>query len=352
MRWIRPTCWLVALLVVLVLGYMAPWTDDWREAGPLLLVLILALVALLVEIAALVRASGAPAQERLPRYAPPADGAVGIVPLAGVVSESNPHDPRFRRFLTVETSESFPGSAPPESRAAPALVGRVVLVSLFVGRNGEVWSETEVARAHGALVRAAAWIEREAIRWNAPVNLDLAETYFVVEDDESEDVEIGFYPKGDDVQPFEADAVTKALRCTSRAAGQLGFHDAAALFAAINGRFQADTRVWLLHPREAGHSLAVPLDETPLAGVSLAVCYAREASFPEPLVSPPFTDPVTIVHELLHLFGASDKYGVPLRSFPPRSVTNREVMRLDESSLLRLRIDSLTAEEIGWSARD
>jgi hypothetical protein len=28
----------------------------------------------------------------------------------------------------------------------------------------------------------------------------------------------------------------------------------------------------------------------------------------EPLIGPPYTDPVTIVHELLHLFGATDKY--------------------------------------------
>jgi len=85
-----------------------------------------------------------------------------------------------------------------------------------------------------------------------------------------------------------------------------------------------------------------------VAGVSLAVCYARDENFPEPLDGPPFTDPVTIVHEVLHLFGASDKYGVPLRSFAPKSVTNREVMRLDENSLIRLRIDPLTAREIGW----
>ena len=81
-----------------------------------------------------------------------------------------------------------------------------------------------------------------------------------------------------------------------------------------------------------------------------AVSYAREANFPEPLRHPPYTDPVTIVHELLHLFGASDKYGVSLRSFPPKSVTTREIMRLDEPSLSRSRIDPLTAAEIGWAS--
>jgi hypothetical protein len=231
----------------------------------------------------------------------------------------------------------------------PPLLGRVVLISVFIGRNGLAWSDGEIARAHAAILRAATWIEREAMRWNSAVNLDLAETYFVVDDLEAHEVEIGFFFKGEEMQPFETDAVTRALTSASRAARQMGFPDAAALFAEINSRVPADAHVWLLHPREAGHSLAVPLDETMLAGVSLAVCYAREANFAEPLDGPPFTDPVTVVHELLHLFGASDKYGVPVRSFPQRSVTHRDIMRLDETSLLRLRIDPLTAREIGWA---
>jgi hypothetical protein len=348
LRRLRTSCWVAALIAVAVVGYMVPWTDDWRQAGPLVLLLTVAMVALIVEIVALARASRGPDRPQFAEDPRPADGAVGIVPVAAVLSEPNPHDPRFRRFVALEPGASFADSPLPGTRLTPPLLGRVVLLSVFIGRDGKPWSDAEIARAHAALVRAAGWIENEAIRWNTPVNLDVAETYFVASDDATEDVEIGFYPKGDDLQPFETHAVTKVLASASRAAWQLGFHDAAALIAQVNPRVVADTRVWLLHPRQAGHSLAVPLDDTPLAGVSLAVCYAREANFPEPLGTPPFTDPVTLVHELLHLFGATDKYAVPLRSFPPKSVTSREIMRLDETSLLRLRIDPLTAQEIGW----
>jgi hypothetical protein len=350
MRWSRPIGWVAAMIVVAVSGYAVPWSPDWREAGPLALLLILAVVALVVEIVALARARREPARPQIAEDARPADGAVGIVRMAGVQSEANTHDHRFRRFVALEPGVSFANSGLSRTRSAPPLLGRVVLISVFIGRDGEGWSDVEIARAHAALVRAAGWIENEAIRWNTPVNLDIAETYLAVNDDADEDVEIGFSPKGDDFQPFEAHAVTKVLASASRAARQFGFPDAVAMIAEVNPRLAADTRVWLLHPRQAGHSLAVPLDDTPLAGVSLAVCYAREASFPEPLGTPPFTDPVTIVHELLHLFGATDKYAVPLRSFPPRSVTHREIMRLDETSLLRLRIDPLTAREIGWLA--
>jgi hypothetical protein len=131
-------------------------------------------------------------------------------------------------------------------------------------------------------------------------------------------------------------------------AASLGSRDAADLFARINARVAADVHVWLLHPRRAGRSFAVPIHQSPLAGVGLALCYARESSFPEVLDGTPYTDPVTVVHELLHLFGATDKYGVSLQSFPPHSVTSREVMLLYESSLSRLRVDPQTAAEIGW----
>ena len=59
---------------------------------------------------------------------------------------------------------------------------------------------------------------------------------------------------------------------------------------------------------------------------------------------------MTVVHELFHLFGASDKYGIPLRSFPPKSVTDRDVMRLDSETLSRLRVDPATAAEVGWAS--
>jgi hypothetical protein len=228
------------------------------------------------------------------------------------------------------------------------MLGRVVLISIFLGRDGKGWSDAEIAEAHDALRRAGGWIEREAIRWGAPVNIDLADTYFVAEDDATDDVEVTFIPQGEQVQPLEGQAALKALTATTRAAGRLGFRDAVDLIARINPRVEADARVWLLHPRRAGCSLAVPLDATELAGVSLAVCYAREANFPEPLTRPPRPDPVTFVHETLHLFGAEDKYGLPLRSFPPGSVTARDIMRLNDMPLARYQIDPLTASEIGW----
>ena len=92
----------------------------------------------------------------------------------------------------------------------------------------------------------------------------------------------------------------------------------------------------------------MPREDSLLPGVSLAVCYPRESSFPELLDGTARPSAVTIVHELLHLFGATDKYGRSLRDFAPKTVSSHEVMRLSETRLSRLRIDPYTAAEIGW----
>ncbi len=83
------------------------------------------------------------------------------------------------------------------------MLGRVVVVSLFVGRDGRGWTERETADAHDTLLRAGAWIENEAIRHGAAVNIELADTYFVFDDAAPDDVAIAFHPEGNDVGPAE-----------------------------------------------------------------------------------------------------------------------------------------------------
>ncbi|MBX6312072.1 MAG: hypothetical protein IRY99_04000, partial [Isosphaeraceae bacterium] len=282
-----------------------------------------------------------------PPGARPADGRVEIIPIAGVRVAPNTVDARFGRFQGLDP---FPaGATIQRNPARPPLLGRVVLLSVFIGKDGRGWSDEEIAQAHKALIRAGEWIEREAMRWGAPVNLALADTDFVAEDEVCEEVAIGFVAEWDHYAPAEEGAIPKALASASRAARRLGFADVADLITRIDPRVAADVRVWLLHLRRGGQSIAVSEDESGLPGVNLAVCYAREAKLPEPLRDPPFSDPVTFVHEILHLFGASDKYGPPLHAFPPKLVTERDVMRLDVEVLSRLRVDPLTAAEIGWT---
>ena len=339
--------WMVGLTLAFALGWAIQWHEDWREFGPLLVVLFAATLGLGLEIWQLVRG-----KRPLPE-ADPADGEVEIVPIRGVRGQINPSDPKFQRFMEVEPDEARLRSRP---QSTPPLRGRIAVLSIFIGSDGQAWSDEEIVRTHSSLIRAGVWIEREAVRWNAPVNLVLAQTYFVADagsgygvDSKSQEIEIGFVSRGESLDLQELDALPRVFRVAGQGAETLGYHDVVELIEAISPRVDADTRVWVLHLRRAGRSWAVPRDVIESMGVKLAVCYARTTNFTEPLQRrTPFSDPVTIAHELLHLFGATDKYGSSLRSFPKGSVTSREIMRLDEQSLFRLRVDPLTAREIGW----
>ncbi len=282
----------------------------------------------------------------------PAPSPVRIVPLSSVKSVANFRDRRFQRFEScVEPAEIVPPAlraARGARRQTPELRGNWVMVSMFVGCDGRPWSESEIAGRLDSLLHAGRWVAGQANRYKTPLALGLCDTYCAVEDDTADPVAVGFAPEGDEVGPAEADQATRALIAMSRGARQLGCRDATDLVQRIAARLPGSRCAWFLHIRRGGRSLAIAHDITELQGVCLAVCYAREASFTEPVVKAPGPDPVTFVHEFLHLFGATDKYGVPLRAFPRATVTAGDVMRLDRTRLARLQIDPLTAAEIGW----
>lgn len=286
-----------------------------------------------------------------------ADLTVDLAVLRGARSVPNPIDSRFGRFLGLDEEVSRSprrgglSDLDPDGRDSPPLLGRVALASLYLGADGTTWSSEEIVASLESLFRAGRWLEREALAWKVPVNVELLSTYFEVEGDADETVAIGYQAEGEDVGPMERDADLKALYAVTKAARKLGFDDAYAMAREVEERIEADSVIWLVHLRRRGRSHALPREHTwssGLPGLSLAICYARESSFPEPLDGAGRTDPVTVVHESLHLFGATDKYGRSLRSYAPRAVTGREVMRLSESRLSRLRIDLQTAKEIGW----
>ena len=337
--------WGIGLLAYLaIIGIFVSNPFGLSLIGPLFL-LSLALFALVAEVCCHFFPS-------LPVNAPdgcPTDGVVDVVRMALVDGTINPLAPRFLEFRGVidgVSAENRPTFLP---KARPEMIGRVAFISLFIGRDGVGWSDDEIANGLRSLDRAGTWIEKEAMRRQAKVNIDLADTYFRVLDDEPDEVEVSFVPEGDDFSPMEAMASMKAVSQASRAAMLLGFLDVVDLMSSINPRVEADERIWLLHIRRKGRSLALPVGESDIDGVGLAICFSQEASFPESLQGPGRVDPVTIVHEILHLFGASDKYNRPIRSFPSGLVTYSDIMRLEYRRLSDMLIDDLTAIEIGWN---
>ncbi len=278
----------------------------------------------------------------------PADGVVPVVPLDGALGTVNAARPGLLAFRSI-------ASVPPISLRLRSRVegrplkGRIGVFSVFVGRDRASWDDREIAEAYDSLERMGRWLEREAGRWSIALNVELIGTYFVADDPlEAEEVEIA-----NALDPFEtildeADSDVKGIASASRAAAQLGFADLAALIDEVDPRVDHDATLWIIHLLRSGRSSAITADLFDYPGVGVALCYARESACSGPLAGLPYVDPVTLAHEMLHLFGAKDKYGTALKSFPADSVSSRDVMRLSRSRLGQLRVDPLTASEIGW----
>ncbi len=321
--------------------------------------LVFGLTVLVFELVSLVRSPGTgltslPIAPQASASRRPAADTVKIIPVRGVETTPNLRTQKFHRYerrVPIDSADvaDLPGHKWSIGRSSPALRGRWVIVSIFAGCDGRPWLDSEIAGRLDSLLYAQRWTTAEARRWGAKLELAILETYFSIQADTVEEVEIGFAPAGNEIAPAEARAISRALAMMSQGAHQLGFRDGPDLVLDIESRLSGWHCSWMLHVRRAGPSMAIPLDLTELDGVSLAVCHAREASFTEPIVKLPAPDPVTFVHELLHLHGASDKYGVPLESFPPGIVSTYDVMRLDRNRLSELRVDPLTAAEIGWT---
>jgi hypothetical protein len=285
--------------------------------------------------------------ESAPLDARPPDGVVPIVGLKGVLGTPNAVNPAILAYVGEDpVTGSHPIALP--TRGTGSLLGRVGVFSLFVGRDGSSWSPSEVAEAYKSLGKMGRWVEREATRWGAPVNIELIDIYFQGDDFAQETVVLA-----PTLDPFrnvvdEADADVLGIASASRAAAQLGFADLGDLIGSIDLRADHDLTVWFVHLLRAGRSSAIGSDQFEFPGVGIALCYARDSASSEPLGGRPYVDPTTLAHEFLHLFSATDKYGTPLASFPPGSVSPQDIMRLGVERLSQLRIDPLTAAEIGW----
>ncbi|WP_337174347.1 hypothetical protein [Paludisphaera sp.] len=314
--------------------------------GALVVAIIASIIVAIERLRRAARVAANARRSRTPIENPPA----GIVELPFERTEANPDNPRHSRYVGPFRDEDRTPDRPgmPWRRTpCPPLRGRVVLVSLFVGADGRGWSDAEVARHLASLGRAARWMEEEAGRYGVEAGVGIADVYFAVEGETAEEVDILVAQSGGEVGLFEANMGVRAITLMSRAAAALGFRDAVDFVQEVAARLPGATVAWLLHLRLAGRSYAVPLDHTDLEGISLAFCHARQANFTEPLIRPPAPRAAVMAHEVLHLFGAQDKYGWPLSHFRG-GVTHSDVMRLESERLSDLSVDPLTASELGW----
>jgi hypothetical protein len=275
-------------------------------------------------------------------------GGGRIAPVEGVQRKPNKARPSFGRFVRFSSQPDHASETRASSSPASSFTGRVVLVSFFLGKRGKRWDDQEVSRVLASLDRASSWMEKEAARWSADLAIALADTYFEAADATDRDVEIEVVTETYQMGLFEAHSVEKTLASVTRASATLGFEGVADWLDRTGARVDADHVVWLIHPREAGRSHAMPQERSLLEGARVAICYGQEADFPAPAKGPVSGDSVTIAHEILHLFGATDKYDTGLDTFPRGTVSPQDIMRLEQESLARLRVDQLSATELGW----
>jgi hypothetical protein len=327
---------------------------------PIVLWLLALGIGLLFLVRELIRLSGSirairPQRRPAPRdldQIPETDRGIRLLPMQDVVAAPNRWNADFRSFqariLTADEPAPIPRFGP--ERAAPwRLLDHVAVISLFIGRDGRYWSDREIAQQLEAVRSAAHWTQQQASRWRVSLRLDLADTYFTtLLDDDPGPEGIALLPEGSRMGLFDSSVKSFGPALMSRAAATVGFQDAVDLATRVNDRLAARQHVWLIHLRCRGRSYAVPVDLTPLDGLCVAVCYAEFASFPEPMSLFQHPAPATIAHEMLHLFGATDKYNVSLNHFQPGTVSPLDIMRLGHHRLSRLRVDPLTAAEIGW----
>jgi hypothetical protein len=283
----------------------------------------------------------------------PADGVVEIADVGHVATRLNEVDRRFHEFVRMDRRvDDSPGSHSVRARIATGpLRGTLALASIFLGRDGLGWSDLEISQAHRFLFKAGEWLEREAIEWSVPLNVALCRMYLAPIDSEPR-AEVALEISNEEYRSslFAPEETARVFAGCSAWAQKSGFPDMASLLLELTREIEADLVFWLIHSRSEGRSELHSESETGVKGLSLAVCYAGEADAPGPLRGRPFLDPLTVVHELLHAFGARDKYGTTLSRFPKREVSNRDVMRLDRDQLSKVRIDPMTAREIGWYA--
>ena len=279
------------------------------------------------------------------------DGKIAIRAVSGYNIAPNRADTRFGRYEALPQPGTIAPVPRPE-RPRSRLSGRVVISTIFVSSEYRPWTDEEIGRSLTAVERACRWLEREAIRWKASVKLEVAGGYFALPSEPFEEPDINLADQGHDLGLVAIGEWEWILKGLNHAVPALGATDFVAFIEAVEQEFEeADEVVWLVFPRQAGRSFALPRHEALTGGANLAVCYAVDSNFPEPLRgAEPRVDPATIAHEFLHLFHASDKYGKRLDRFERGTVTRFDIMRMSPARSFRSnRVDLATAREIGWA---
>lgn len=200
------------------------------------------------------------------------------------------------------------------------LKGRVLLGHVFVQRTSGAWDKNKIASTLKKVEQATRWIEKQAQNFKAEVVFDtyLPQTLFV---------------------RFGGPIPCHKNRHRNLAAFEEAFRDPVKELTAHAAKTEAQNTALLIHTDENVRSYAVAKwlgDRRPINFMEYCVCstYYSEAAY---------------AHEILHLFGADDFYSEFFKKLHHyRSEFLRGSIMFSGHSLEGVRIDDLTAQNLGW----
>lgn len=227
--------------------------------------------------------------------------------------------------------------------SARELKGKTLIINCFVSEPNKEWNPDEKQVTLGKEREGLEWLKRQAIKWGQP---PISFQEFNIGQDR--DVQV---PK------LEASRTPWKLRIrwASYALQSAGYYDIYQLYDTLKKQSQADNVVVMIFANKKGRSYAQPASD---AGIRFnrewmvegAVIYNQSMEGEQLWEG-------TIIHEMLHLFGAWDMYhddDLVMRSDDiERRVTGAlgsSIMLKDHVILCKANtIDVMTAWRIGWT---
>ena len=193
--------------------------------------------------------------------------------------------------------------------ASKRLRGRVVLLSCFLQRGGRPFSEDAKRNYYAALRDATLWLEEEAKKFRVPLTLE--SMHFDI-------------PVAKDATPRDGFRLVKDFLRSATVKEAQEYYEK---------RLGADETPFLLVFDEEGRSFAFEEAVGLAAEDELSVVFRKKDGYSS----------FTVIHELLHQFGAQDLY------FP--AAVRERAERYFQNSIMGIgkqEMDDLTAYLIGW----
>lgn len=208
------------------------------------------------------------------------------------------------------------------------LKGTLAIHNIFVDCLPNHWDEKEINAVERALRECCAWIKREASKYSITVDTRISENHFIA--------------KSDRLPPSARNSRDEIFEWSSNVLKSIDFEDMQHYAHTFQEEEKAENWITFFHVQVAGRSYA--FDSTAITPIEFLVCFSEYADTPERktlhTIRP---DPREYAHEILHLFGAKDKYETSDKH-PLTDIMNR----LDKFSLELLSISKPTAQEIRW----